>query len=188
MNKTKSLMILVCSSIMMICGCGKQQTQPAENLCLINIDKKTAMEKSEKALSGMNFVIEKFDVEQGYISTLPIAGGQWFELWKNDNAGGFNASESNIHSIRRTAELNFTEENNGVCIDCNVLTQRLYIPPREDMDEKKISGMYTKSSQAHQTLTLNKEQVGKIQWIDLGNDYQLAEKLLEKIKKQVTKK
>ena len=188
MNKTKSLVILVCGSVLMVCGCGKQQTQPVEKLCLTNLDKKTAMEKSGKALSGMNFTIEKFDVEQGYISTRPIAGAQWFEFWKSDNAGSYNASESNIQSIRRTAELNFSGENNNICIDCNVLTQRLYMPPRENTAETKAYDMFTKSGESRQTLTLNKDQIDEMQWIDLGNDFPLAEKILQKIKKQASKK
>jgi len=188
MTKTKSLMILICSSIMLICGCVEDQRESVEKLCLSGIDKKSAMEESEKALSGMNFVIEKLDVEQSYISTRAITGGQWFELWKNDNAGGFNAAEANIHSIRRIAELNFSEENNNVCIDCNVLTQRLYLPPREDVDETKASSMFSKSGESKQTLTLNKDQIDEMQWVDLGNDAQLAEKILKKIKKQAAKK
>jgi len=188
MNKTKNLIMLVCGSILLICGCVEDQRETVEKLCLTNIDKKTAMEKSGKALSGLNFVIEKFDVEQGYISTRPIAGGQWFEFWKSDNAGGFNAAEANIHSIRRTAELNFSGENNNICIDCNVLTQRLHMPPREDVDETKAYGMFTKSGESRQTLRLNKDQMGKMQWIDLGNDSPLAEKILKKIKKQAAKK
>lgn len=188
MNRTKSLIILICGLILMVCGCGKQQMQPAEKLCLTNIDKKTAMEKSEKALSGMSFVIDKLDIEQGYISTRPIAGAQSFEFWKSDNAGRFNTSEANIHSIRRTAELNFSEENNNICIDCNVLTQRLYMPPRENTAETRAYDMFTKSGESRQTLTLNKDQIDAMQWIDLGEDSPLAEKILKRIKKQATKK
>ncbi|HPS55864.1 MAG TPA: hypothetical protein PLP05_09710, partial [Sedimentisphaerales bacterium] len=158
MNKTKGLIILFFSSILMICGCANEPEQKTvEKLCLTNIDKKTAMEKSEKALSAMNFVIEKLDVEQGYISTRPIAGGQWFEFWKSDNAGGYNTAESNIQSIRRTAELNFSEENNEVCVGSSVLTQRLYMPPRENVNETKVHSMFTRSGESMQTLTLNKD-------------------------------
>jgi hypothetical protein len=143
------------------------------------------MFEAEKALIRMNFVIDKFDVAGGIVRTRPLAGGQFFEIWRQDNRGGYNKGMANLHSIQRTAELKFSENNGQMCINCNVKLERLSIPEKEIDSSARAYAMFSDSEEENQTLILNAEQKSKMDWVNLGRDNSLEAYILKKVDKRL---
>jgi len=129
------------------------------------------MSVSEDVLSRMGFTVEKADAGKGYIRTRPLRGGQFFEFWRKDNASARLLAESSIHSIQRTVELNITEGDNGVQVECDVAV---------------AANMFTASSTSLQRLTINPEQARRMEWIELGSDPALETRILEMIQRQIS--
>lgn len=99
---------LLISILCLLSGCAQQKSSPSEMaaLDLSNDANKTEVMKITKdVLAQMQFEIEKFDPEAGYIKTRPLEGAQFFEFWRSDNAGAYNWLLSNLHSVRRTVEI-----------------------------------------------------------------------------------
>lgn len=171
---------------LILSGCAKQQQYEtaAEPLCVTGLERVAVMKVAEDVLSEMHFTIEKADVESGLIRTRPLSGAQFFEFWRSDNIGGFNSAESNLHSIRRTVELNMTPQGEKLCLGCNVKVQRLSLPEREVSSSGHAYQMFSKSTASLQKLTLDPQQKAGMAWVDLGLDSHLAAEILNRIERQ----
>ena len=179
-----TLFTLVC----FISGCTEKQTIAPEPRCLSGVDIPSAMRASELVLVGMDFVIDKEDPNLNLITTKPLAGGQFFELWRKDNVGGYNRAQASLHSIQRTVELGFNITQGHVCISCVVKRERLSIPEKQIDSTASSYSIFSNSNESMQRLTLNAEQESKMQWIDLGRDNRLETVILDKIDKKITGK
>jgi hypothetical protein len=179
-----TLFTLVC----FVTGCTEKQAIAPEPRCLSGVDVNSAMRASELVLVGMNFVIDKEDPNLNLITTKPLAGGQFFEPWRQDNVGSYNHDLSNLHTIRRTVELGFNNNNSQVCIVCKVTIERLSIPEKQMDSTARSYSLFSQSNQTMQHLTLNAEQEKKMDWIDLGRDNRLETYILDKIDKKITGK
>lgn len=179
-------LILLTITACFISGCAKKQQFEVKPICLVGMDANSMMLEAEKALIRMNFVIDKYDVASGIVRTRPLAGGQFFEIWRQDNRGRYNSGMANLHSIQRTAELKFSENNGQICIDCNVKLERLSIPEKEIDSSARAYSLFSESEKAGQTLKLNKEQKSKMDWVDLGRDNGLEAYILKKVDKRLS--
>lgn len=168
-------------------GCAQKQQIEVEPKCFSGIDNETAMKTAQRVLVGMNFVIDKADPNLSIITTRPLSGGQFFELWRKDNVGGYNTAMSNVHSIQRTVELGLNETQGEVCIVCKVKIERLSIPEKEIDSAGRAYTMFSSSSELDQRFSLNPEQQEKMDWIDLGRDNRLEVSILNRIEKQIIK-
>lgn len=179
-----SLWSLVCG--LFFAGCAKQQQyETIEQICLSDISKAEALQIAEDVLGEMHFTIDKADAELSVIRTRPLAGAQFFEFWRKDNIGAFNAVEANLHSIRRIAECSLKQQGTQLCIHCNVNTQRLRLPEREIRSRSRAYEMFSQSSSSLQTLKLHDEQRRAMAWVDLGEDRQLATVILKRIEESL---
>jgi len=133
----------------------------------------------------MHFALEKADANSGLIRTSPLSGAQFFEFWRSDNVGGFNSAESNLHSIRRTVELNITPVGDILCLGCTVRVQRLSLPESEVSSSGRAYRMFSKSTASLQKLTLDPKQKAGMAWVDLGQDSHLAAEILKRIERQI---
>jgi hypothetical protein len=170
-----------------LAGCGKPVMMQAQPVCLEAISQDKLMQIVEKTLISMQFEIEKYDVENGILRTRPLTGGQFFEPWRSDNAGGFNTAEANLQSIQRTAEMTFQPQQTGVCMQCVVTTQRLSLPEEALKGYNNAPALYTASDRSKQRLEMDKERLEKMTWIDLGRDEMLEQKILKKIQQMIEK-
>jgi hypothetical protein len=166
-------------------GCGKPETGKAEAICVKGVDKAMAVQTAERVLTKMHFEIDKSDVNAGLVRTRPLSGAQFFELWRKDNVGMFNWSESNLQTLRRTAEVDIKEKAGQICIDCNVTIERLAMPERPIAGSEYAFAMYTKSDPAVQRMAISGEQWKQMAWIGLGSDERLEAKILAKIEKRM---
>jgi hypothetical protein len=181
----------ICCSLAILAGCSAGQKagekEQVKEVCLSGIDKQRAVVISEEVLRDFNFSIAKEDANSGYILTRPLPGSQFFEFWRKDNADSYSAAQSSIQSIRRTAELNLSEVNGQICINCAVRKQRLYLsaPPEEKAGLKydRITGQKIRTTNTG--LDTNPKQMS---WIDLGNDAKLAAVILKKIEAAALKR
>ena len=194
MNKKECVYLITVVVLFGLAGCGNEN-QVAVNgpICLQTADKGRIMEIAEDVLMRMNFVIEKYDAETGFIKTRPLRGGQIFEFWRRDNADAAAAAEANLHSIRRTVQLNISESGHQLCAKCDVGIQRLSLPEKEIFGTARLVGTFTgsnkrrSSSKIRQRLTLNPEREAGMAWIDLGSDAALERKILTLIEKKFKK-
>ena len=176
--------LITCALI--LAGCAKQQQYTAaEPLLIENIDKNRVMEIAEDVLVKMHFTINKANDENGFISTKPLTGAKFFELWRSDNVGVDNWLLSNLHSIRRTVELNISEQEKGLFINCDVQVYRLSLPERNIRSSAHAYDLLSASGPASQNIQITPEQKADMAWIDLGKDRQLAAEILKRIELQI---
>jgi hypothetical protein len=177
----------IATAVMLGGGCAKQCEKPTTKICTQGVDRQTAMAAAQRTLENMHFTIEKADANAGYISTRPLAAGQFFEVWRSDTVGCENFAEANLHSVSRIAEIDVSGPDGEVCIACKVATRRLSMPQREVNSATELPGVFSKSSAGLQTLTLDKEQQKAAVWMDMGPDTNLQARILERIGKQIEK-
>jgi hypothetical protein len=176
--------IIPCTLI--LSGCARQHhRETTEQIHLPDIDKAEVMELTEDVLAQLHFSIDKVDVPSGMIRTRPLPGAQFFEFWRGDNVGADNSLEANLHTIRRTVQLDISQQGENVCIGCIVKVQRLSLPEREITSSARAYDMFSRSSPSLQRLALNPEQERAMAWIDLGEDMPLATEILRRIEKSI---
>jgi len=182
MDRTKIAVLLAVLAIT-LSGCTETpDVSQVDKICTQALDIKIVMDSAEDVLMSMNFSIAKADVKQGYISTYPVTGSQTFEFWKKQNVGSFNQAEADLHTIRRTIEMNITQEAHQICIDCVAFTERMSLPERHTTGSSQASSLFTRSGGSYQQLALNKEQQADMDWIDLGRDPELEAEILRRLK------
>ena len=172
-------------SVGLLGGCSRStQIGPTEPSVMAVMDKARVMEVADDVLTRMNFVIEKFDVDRGYIKTHPLRGGQGFEFWRTDNASPEDAAEANIHSIQRTAWLDIVQDGSNVRMKCDVQIRRFSMVEAELVGLSQAANLYTTPSGSLRSLS---PRTNEFTWIDLGPDPALEQKILRKIKEKIAK-
>lgn len=161
-------------------GIGEAELSHIESVCLAGVSREAVMERTKAVLRGFDFVIEKYDVDSGYIVTKPLRGSQFVEFWRRDNVGGGNIAEANIQSIQRTAKIRFSEDGGRVCLKCEVYVRRLsMVKSREEDNVSLASGSYSSGNVVLRTL---KPEFGEMAWIDLGAEPELEKKIVGEIR------
>jgi len=188
MRRLGKLFFGFCVSCLILGGCAEtQQYQPADELCLSNANRAKAVKAAEDILAEMNFDIAKADIEAGYITTAPLSGAKFFEFWRSDSIGTQNRLQSNLHSIRKIAELNVEQKGQQLCIRCNVKVERLSLPEHQVSSSTRAYEMFSRSTASLQQLRPRPEQQNRMAWLDLGSDEQLASQILRNIKEQMAR-
>ncbi len=181
----------LCTYVLIVCalvfaGCAQQQQcEVAAPVSVPDMGKGEIMEVAEDVLAGMHFTIEKADVSSGLVRTRPLPGAQFFEFWRSDNVGGKNSLQANLHTIRRTVELDISRHGDQLQIDCDVRVQRLSLPERDVSSSAQVYGMFTRSSPSLQRMSFDTWQEKEIAWIYLEKDTQLAAEILRRIEKRL---
>lgn len=166
-------------------GCGGFARTGASPDGLIVSDKAAALAAAEQTLRRMHFVIEKYDIEAGYIRTRPLRAGQFFEPWRQDNASAAGFARANLDSLRRTVEVFVEpEDGGGMPLRCVVTVEKLSIPPQPIRRMAHLANMYTDSTQRVQTLAVGREAAERIEWIELAPDDALEQRIIERIQQQ----
>jgi hypothetical protein len=128
-QETKTVCGLLSLILSLLLGsCAQRQHEVViEQICVPDIGNAEAMEIAEDVLAKMHFTIEKADEQNGFIKTRPLPGAQFFEFWRSDNVGADNSLQANLHTIRKTVEIDISTRDKELCIGCNVQVQ---IPAR----------------------------------------------------------
>lgn len=181
--KNITILIMVGLLLLLFAGCSRpQQVVSSDSVCLPQVSVDKAMDAARTVLEKMQFSIEKYDPDVYYIRTRPLSGGQFFEFWRQDNASGYDAAQSNLQSIRRIVEIEATPYANRTCLECRVYVQQLSLPETPLKSTHRMANSFTNSSATYQTLQLDRGQVQKMEWLDKGLDRELEQKILNKIR------
>ena len=168
-------------------GCAKeQQFEAIDEICLPGVNRAAAMEAAEEVLGEMHFTLEKSDAESGYIRSRPLPGAQAFEFWRKDNVGDYNRAQANLHSIRRTVELEISQQERELCIGCDVKVDRLNMPEYEVTSSTQAYRIFSKSSRLRQQLDANAAQEACMSWVKLGEDRRLSTEILKQLKEKLS--
>jgi len=175
--------LLIYSLLLLPAGCAENKyVKIIDQICPPGAAKADIMATTEQVLGEMHFAIEKLDSEAGYIRTFPLTGSQTFEFWRKDNVGSFNQAEADLHSIRRTTELNVIQQDGRPCLNCRVITQRLSLPQNQNTTGREL---LAETRHSAQKLKFGSEQKTNATWIDLGRDNQLETEILKRIESRL---
>lgn len=179
-------LLCLCTCALFMAGCAQPQSQTAADRVYVpNVNETQVMTIAEDVLAGMHFTIEKADVPSGVIRTRPLSGAQFFELWRSDNVGPDNGLQANLHTLRRTAELQISRQGAGLSIGCVVRVQRLSVPERELASNARGYEMFSRSSSLVQKIQLYPEQQKDMVWIELHDDMPLAKEILGRVEARI---
>lgn len=179
-------LLLTAAAVVCVVGCAdaRRTAVPVDRLAVQ--DKAAAMAAAQETLRQMHFVIEKYDLEAGYIRTFPLRAGQFFEPWRQDNASMEALAQANLHSLRRTVEIfvEMSEPSARPSLHCRVTVEKLSLPPRPIRTMSRMANLYTDSSQRVQSLDLDEAFIAAMEWIDMGTDAALEQRILARIQRQ----
>lgn len=188
MNRSKCAYLMAVVGIFTLVGCAAfEPIAPSKPLCITSQDRAEVMAVAEDVLTGMQFVIEKYDIDSGFIKTRPLRGGQMMELWRSDNVGAFNSAEANLHSIQRTVQLEVYQSTGQMCLRCAVNVRRLSLPEKDIISVSRMAGIFTGGRISDQRLKLSEEQKAEMAWIEMGAEPGLERKILGLIEKRIGK-
>ena len=185
--KNVSILAIVGFVVFLFAGCSApEQIVSSDPVCLPGVEVPEAMEAARAVLDRMQFTMEKYDTQARYLRTRPLSGAQFFQVWRQDNASAYTSAEANLQSLRRIVEMELSPFANRICIKCRVYVQQLSIPEEPIEGVLRMAGGYTDSSSSNQTLRLEGRQLEKMEWLDKGLDRALEQKILQRIKEEVT--
>ncbi len=182
------LKISIVALAVIICGCtAAKDSQPVydrdvtavKSTVVKDTGVEDAMNGSRAMLGGMGFRFDKFDTDGGYLRTEPLGGSQFFELWRDENVGAYNAAMANVNSIARIVEMNFKAAGQSVYVDCRANIMQLSLETGDLDGVSDMKNAFTKSSGGFQRLSLKS---GDARWINLGRDVMLEDKVLSGIR------
>lgn len=198
-TKTRSLRWLLLAGVWLGTGCANRlpvsvdepnvPSPPVQMLCESGVTTAEVVRAAERVLTRMHFAIEKLDAEQGLVKTRPLRGAQFFEFWRSDNASSNDCEEANLQSVRRTVELWVKPQEGGVAgprIECRVSVQRLDLPENEVAGASEGYQVRSRSTAALERIQISPQQRRTMTWIDLGEDRDLAARVLDRIAKRLT--
>jgi len=168
---------------------------PVRIVCPNDVTAAEAIDTAGDVLTRMHFALEKIDAEQGIVRTRPLRGGQFFELWRSDNASTFDCAEANVQMIRRIVELRVTREGAGQAgpdpgaarlgLACAVAVQRLSLPEDPISGTSRAYRIRVGRSSALRRIQVSPQQRQTMTWIDLGEDRHLAARILARIEQRL---
>jgi hypothetical protein len=203
MDGTRLMVGVLVASALSLLGCGGQNAAPppTQMVCEDGVTTTDAVQAAASVLTRMHFDLEKMDAEEGIVRTRPLRGAQFFEFRRSDNASVPDAQEANVQSIRRIVEVRVTGEAagrrpeaggnslppaaSGLQVSCAVSVQRLSLPESEIAGGSEAYRIAVGSSPALQRLRLSPQQVQRMTWIDLGEDPDLAAKVLARVEQEL---
>lgn len=176
------LSIVLCG---LLIGCQNAQTAGTQKgLAHPSPDAKThIIHTAQEVLRQMAFEIEKVDPDAGYLRTRPLRAGQFFEVWRQDNASWHTYARANLDTLRRIVEIQVKQDNQ---IECAVMLEKLYIPAVALRGATQYGHLYTRSSSSSiLSLALDPQLVQNAEWISLGQDEPLQQRILQRIQKKL---
>ncbi len=130
------------------------------------------------ALRTYGFTIDRTDWREGIITTLPETSRSVFEFWRRDVQTDDDLWESTVNPIRRWIEVRVVPDGSGLWRELTLIVhkQRLSSLDRQFNSTGaayQYFGSSLPSTTGQASISPDDEQ-----WIDIGNDPALAERLL----------
>lgn len=188
-GRTRNILFCAWVALAFLTGCTASHRQAGEvdedALLVSDVTVADAMSAAEDVLTRMHFTVDKADPERGLMTTRPLSGAQFIEFWRSDNVGLARALEANVHTLRRSVELQFRPAASRLAVNCTVKVQRFSLPENEVVSVSRAYRMHSQSTSTIQRLELEPWQREGLAWIDLGDDPMLARRILRRIARKI---
>lgn len=177
---------IVCVVLSAWSGC-QQPVQPdgPTDTQLSGADFEQLWQTGLEVLRRYNFRPDRQDRRAGVITTYPTTSAQWFEFWRPEVVGGFEAGEANLHTVRRQATVHIrpAAEQGQLYVSVQVDVYRYAAPERQ---VTTASGALQMFGERLPTAEGRMEPPAEVSyWVPLGRDGRLEDELLRRIAWQV---
>jgi hypothetical protein len=164
----------------MVAGCARvSEMRLANPMALTGADPATAEQVARRVLTEMRFPIEYPSARPGLVATGPLTGDSWFEFWRKDTVGSHQIAESSLHTVRRRVIVSVAPKGQGCEVLVRVAKERLSAP---GVAPEQISGAVSLYDPRDSDLQRQDAlAVTKYQWIDMGRDEALEQRILDRI-------
>jgi len=134
-----------------------------------------------EVLRRYNFRPDRQDRRAGVITTHPTTSAQWFEFWRPEVGGDFQAAEANLHTVRRQATVHIrpAAEQGQIYVSTQVDVYRYSAPERQVTTASgalQIFGEKLPTAEGEMG-----PQAAAAYWVPLGRDSRLEDELLRRI-------
>jgi len=166
--------------VAMVAGCARvPEMRLANPMALTGADPATAEQVARRVLTEMRFPIEHPSARPGLVTTEPLTGDSWFEFWREDTVGSHQVAESSLHTVRRRVSVSVAPKGRGCEVLVRVAKERLSAPGAAT---DHISGSFSIYEPQDSDLRRQDELADtKYQWIDMGRDEALEQRILNRI-------
>jgi len=134
-----------------------------------------------EVLKSHNFTLDRTDWRQGIITTLPETSRTLLEFWRQDVQTDEDLWESTVNPIRRWVEVRFAPDEHGMWKELSVVVHKQRFSSLDRQFNSTGAAYQYFSSDLPTTTGLAKATDEYDQWIDIGEDGALAERLLTSI-------
>jgi len=176
---------LLLASMLLAAGCQPKYTRPVLEPAPQTPEQESFQrlwQASRHVLISYHFRLDRQDPRAGVITTWPMTGKQFFELWRKDSARATDTSESTLQTIYRAVRVTIRPGPDGQGYEpvVEVLVSRSDKPRDGISSTSEAYDMFTKRPKKNK-LTGEQEAA---QMVDLGNDRALEARLARDILKQ----
>lgn len=177
---------LLLAAMLMPTGCQPKYTQPVLEPAPQTPEQESFQrlwQAGRHVLISYHFNLDRQDPRAGVMTTWPMTGKQFFELWRKDAAGAISTSESTLQTIYRAVRVTIRPSAGGKGYEpvVEVLVSRSDKPTDGISSTSEAYDMFTKRQKKKNKLTGEQEAA---QQVELGNDRALEARLARDILKQ----
>lgn len=141
-------------------------------------------DSATEALRRSYFRIDRRDRIEGVITTLPETSAQFFEFWRPQSDTAYHWAESNLHTIALAAKVNVKPAEDPDTYDLAVQVERLRYSLEERQVDNPAAAMRLFSGETPTVSGRMERPSETFQWIPVGRDQPMEEKLLALILKR----
>lgn len=179
--------IAICCAVLTTWPGCQQPTQPDGPTAtqLTGADSEQLWQTALEVLRRYDLQPDRQDRRAGVITTHPTTSAQWFEFWRPEVVGGFEAGEANLHTIRRQATVHIrpASQQGQIYVSAQVDVYRYSAPERQ---VTSASGALQIFGEKLPTAEGRMEPLAEVSyWVPLGRDGRLEDELLRRIAWQV---
>ena len=182
----KSASTLLLAAMLLPAGCQPKYTQPVLEPTPQTPEQQTFQrlwQAGRHVLISYHFRLDRQDPRAGVITTWPITGKQFAEVWRKDTARATDTLESTLQTIYRAVRVTIRQSADGRGYEpvVEVLVSRSDKPKDAISSTSEAYDMFTKRQKKKNRLTGEQEAA---QMVELGNDRALEARLAREILKQ----
>ena len=177
---------LLLAAMLLPAGCQPKYTQPVLEPTPQTPEQQSfdrLWQAGRHVLISYHFRLDRQDPRAGTITTWPMTGKQFFELWRRDAARMTDTTESTLQTIYRAVRVTIRQGRDGRGYEpvVEVLISRSDKPTDSISSTSEAYDMFTKRPKKKNKLTGEQEAA---QMVELGNDRALEARLTAGILKE----
>ena len=162
------------------CQAPAAPTAPTETVLRIP-DRDAFLDTSLSVLRRYDLPPKYVDRASGRVVTERTTGGQWFELWRADSRGAYQALESSLHTVGRIATISVEPLDSAEqCrVSVRVDKERYSAPERQITTASGALRIYSERVPTNEGL--RRAASARAHWVPLGRDALLESFLLARL-------